>query len=193
MFRSAGNRTALLAALLCAAVATPAVAADDLWALMLKPGHIVLLRHSNAPGSVPESNDMNMKDCSIQRNLDAEGRAQAARVGNEFRKHKIGKVKLVSSEYCRAMETGKLMKLGPVTPLRALNQVFLADIPGMREAGAKGREYMKKVPPKQLTVLITHVTNIQSISGAKLDSGEMAVVHFDQAGEVVVDGKITVQ
>ena len=192
MFRSVSNRTSLSAALLFAALATPAIAADDLWAVMQKPGHIVLLRHSNAPGSMPESNDMNMKDCSIQRNLDADGKAQATRLGNEFRKHKIGKVKLVSSEYCRAMETGKLMKLGSVASLRILNQVFLADIPGMREAGAKGREYMKKIPPKQLTVLITHVTNIQSIAGAKLDSGEIAVVHFDQAGEVVVDGKIMV-
>lgn len=182
--------TAALVGLLL--VASPARAAEDLWALMKKPGHIVLLRHSNAPGSIPESNDMDMKNCAIQRNLDDEGRAQAARIGNEFRKHRIGKVKLVSSEYCRAMETAKVMKLGPVTPLRFLNQVFLADIPGMREAGVKGREYMKKIPAKQLTLLVTHVTNIQSIAGAKLDSGEMAVVHFDPAGEVVVDGKIMV-
>jgi phosphohistidine phosphatase SixA len=177
---------------LLAAVSSSAQAADDPWALLKKPGHIVLLRHSNAPGSMPESNDMDMKNCKIQRNLDADGRAQAVRIGNEFRKHKISSVKLVSSEYCRALDTAKLMKLGPVTPLRALNQVFLADVPGMREAGVSGREYMKKIPAKQLTVLVTHVTNIQSIAGAKLDSGEMAVVHFDPAGEVVVDGKITV-
>ena len=64
-------------------------AAEDVWALLKKPGHIVLLRHSNAPGSVPESNDMDFKNCSIQRNLDADGRAQAGRIGNEFRKHRI--------------------------------------------------------------------------------------------------------
>jgi phosphohistidine phosphatase SixA len=195
MLRSTSFRlcaASLAGLLLCAASAVRATAADDSWALMKKPGHIVLLRHSNAPGSVPESNDMDMKNCAIQRNLDAEGKAQAARIGDEFRKHKIGKLKLVSSEYCRAMETGRLMKLGPVTPLRVLNQVFLADIPGMREAGVKAREYMKKIPAKQLTVLITHVTNIQSIASAKLDSGEMIVVHFDPAGEVVVDGKIMV-
>lgn len=183
--------SAALIALL-AAMSSQAQAADDLWALMKKPGHIVLLRHSNAPGSMPESNDMDMKNCKIQRNLDADGRAQAVRIGNEFRKHKISSVKLVSSEYCRAIDTARLMKLGPVTSLRALNQVFLADVPGMREAGVNGREYMKKIPAKQLTVLVTHVTNIQSIAGAKLDSGEMAVVHFDPAGEVVVDGKIPV-
>ena len=73
-----------------------------------------------------------------------------------------------------------------------LNQVFLADISGMSEAGTKGRELMKKIPARQLTMLVSHVTNIQAIAGGQLDSGQMAVVHFDKAGEVVVDGKITV-
>ena len=58
---------------LFACPATHALAADDVWALLRKPGHVVLLRHSNAPGSQTESNDMNFKDCSIQRNLDADG------------------------------------------------------------------------------------------------------------------------
>jgi phosphohistidine phosphatase SixA len=192
--RNAISRSVFLIVLLtaCAAWASPAAAVDDVWALLKKPGHIVLLRHSNAPGSVPESNDMNFKDCTIQRNLDQEGRAQAARIGNEFRKHKIGKVRLVSSQYCRALDTAKLMKLGPVASLPVLNQVFLANISEMREAGIKARAYMKKIPKTQLTVLVTHVTNIQSIAGVKLDSGEMAVVHLDPAGEVVVDGRIMV-
>ena len=172
--------------------ASPATAADDIWALLKKPGYIILLRHSNAPGSVPESNDMDFKNCAIQRNLDADGKAQAARIGNEFRKHKISAVRLVSSQYCRALDTAKLTKLGPVSQQPILNQVFLADLAGMKDAGTKGRAFMKTIPAKQLTMLVTHVTNIQSIAGAKLDSGEMAVVHFDAGGEVVVDGKITV-
>ena len=169
-----------------------ACAADeDVWALLKKPGHLVLLRHSNAPGQVQESNDMDFKNCAIQRNLDADGRAQAGRIGDAFRKRGIKQVKLVSSLYCRALDTAKLMKLGPVTPQTVLNQVFLADIPAMREAGAKGRALLK-LAGKQLTVFVSHVTNIQSIAGVQLDSGQMAVVHLDPAGEVVVDGKITV-
>lgn len=169
-----------------------ATAADDVWGLLRTPGHIILLRHSNAPGSMPESNDMDFKDCSIQRNLDDAGRAQAARIGDEFRKHKINKIALYSSQYCRALDTARLMKLGPVTPLPILNQAILVDAAGVREAGVKGREFMKKIPAKQLTMLVTHVTNIQSIADVSLDSGEMAVVHFAPSGELVVDGKITV-
>jgi phosphohistidine phosphatase SixA len=187
-------RSALLGLLLLggAGWASANAADDDVWALLKKPGHIILLRHSNAPGSVPEFNDMDFKNCAIQRNLDADGKAQAARIGDAFRKHKISSLRLISSQYCRALDTAKLVKLGPVTPDPVLNQVFLANPAAMSGAGTKGRELMKKIPAKQLTMLVTHVTNIQSIAGAKLDSGEMAVVHFDPAGEVVVDGKITI-
>ena len=186
-------RVALVAASLAIQSFGSAAFADDaLWALLKKPGHIVLLRHSNAPGQVQESNDMDFKNCAIQRNLDADGRAQAGRIGNEFRKRGFKQVRLISSLYCRAMDTAKLMKLGPVTPQPVLNQVFLADIFGMREAGSKGRALLKSIPAKQLAVLVSHVTNIQSIAGVQLDSGQMAVVHLDPAGEVAVDGKITV-
>src|SRR5258708_23367749 len=153
-------RVALLAvALAIQGFGSAAFAADDeVWALLKKPGHIVLLRHSNAPGSVPESNDMDFKNCAIQRNLDADGRAQAGRIGDAFRAHGIKQVKLISSLYCRALDTAKLMKLGPVTPQPVLNQVFLADIPAMREAGTKGRALLKSIPAQQFTVLVTHVT-----------------------------------
>jgi len=70
--------------------------------------------------------------------------------------------------------------------------VSLADIGGMREAGAKSRELLKTLSRGPLTMLVSHVTNIQAIAGVQLDSGQMAVVHLDAAGKVVVDGKITV-
>jgi len=101
---------------------TAAAGRDELWALLKKTDYIVLLRHSTAPGSVPESNDMNFKDCSIQRNLDEAGRAQAARIGDAFRKHNIYSVRLYSSQFCRAMDTAKLTRLGSVTELPSLNQ-----------------------------------------------------------------------
>ncbi|MSP45943.1 MAG: hypothetical protein EXQ83_08785 [Xanthobacteraceae bacterium] len=178
--------------LVCAAFTSPAAAADDVWALLKKPGHIVLLRHSNAPGSQAESNDMDFKDCSIQRNLDAEGRAQAGRIGDEFRKRKLLNVRLVSSQYCRAIDTAALMKLEPVAQQPFLNLVYLTDFLAMREAGNKSRAFMKTIPANQIAVLVTHVANIKAIAGVMVDSGEMAVVHFDPAGEVVVDGRIAV-
>jgi phosphohistidine phosphatase SixA len=170
----------------------PAHASEDIWKLLKKPGHIVLLRHSNAPGSVPESNDMNFKDCSIQRNLDDEGRKQAGRIGDAFRKHGIRQVRLLSSQYCRALDTAKLTRLGPAKVEPILNQALLSRPAEMREAGAKGLQLLKRIPAGQLHMLVSHVTNIQSIAGVSLSSGEMAVVHFDKTGTLVVDGRIKV-
>lgn len=182
-----------LAALFGGLLATPSAFADDEanWALLKKPGHIVLLRHARSPESPPDG-DVNFKDCKTQRNLDDAGRAQARRVGDAFRKHGISTARLVSSQYCRAMETAKLTKLGAVRELPALNQVYLADIGGMRETGQKTRSFMKTIPAKQLTVLISHVSNIFSIAGVSLSSGEMAVTHLDASGAVAVDGRIKV-
>ena len=51
---------------------------------------------------------------------------------------------------------------------------------------------MKRVSAGPPTVLVTHINNIQAMGGPQLDSGQMAVVHFDKSGAVVVDGTITV-
>ena len=176
---------------LFACPATHALAADDVWALLRKPGHVVLLRHSNAPGSQTEPNDMNFKDCSIQRNLDADGKAQAARIGDAFRKHGIAKLQLIASQYCRAIETAKLTRLGPVSESLVLNLVYIADLVAKSAASKKSVELIRKIPPNRLTMLVTHIGNIQAVAATSLEPGEMVVVHLDKSGAVVVDGKIT--
>jgi phosphohistidine phosphatase SixA len=168
--------------------ASLASAADDAWALLRKPGHVVLLRHSNAPGNATESNDMDFKDCSIQRNLDASGRAQAARIGDEFRKHGIKNVRLITSQYCRAADTAKLTRLGAITQNPALNIVFAADA----ASAQKARDLVKRLSRGPLTVLVTHTGFIQAVAGTSVESGEMVVVHLDQAGAIVADGRIAV-
>jgi phosphohistidine phosphatase SixA len=170
----------------------PAGAVDDPWQAMKKPGHVVLVRHANAPETVTESEDMDLKNCAIQRNLDEAGRAQARRIGDAFRARGIRRVRLVSSQFCRAIDTAKLMNLGPVQQSSLLNIVYLSRPAAMREAAEKTRQFMKTIPAGQLAVLVTHVGNIQAIAGVMVASGEMVVVHFDPAGTVVVDGRITV-
>jgi phosphohistidine phosphatase SixA len=182
----------LLLLLFSAWLYSSSAVAGEIWELLKQPGHIVLLRHSNAPGAKEEPYGINLKDCSIQRNLDEAGRLQARRIGDEFRKHGIQKLRLVSSQFCRALETAKLMNLGPVEELPALNQVFLADLIRLNESSEKTKKFMRAIPAKQLTVLVSHVNNIQSIAGTLLSSGEMVVVHFDPSGHLAVYGRILV-
>ena len=82
-----------------------------------------MIRHANAPGSGDPAN-FKIGDCATQRNLDERGRAQARAIGDVLRHHEIGKVRLYSSQWCRCLETARLMNLGAVQPLPALNSFF---------------------------------------------------------------------
>lgn len=179
-----------LFALLSAAAWSGAQADDKVWTLMKRPGHVVLLRHAYAPESPPDTDLENLKNCSTQRNLDESGRAHSRRIGDEFRKHGIKRAVIHSSQYCRTLETARLLKLGPVKELPALNQTFFAKPGGMRDAATRTRAFMKTLPAKPLTVLVTHVTNIQALAGAQVASGEMVVVKLGPSGDVVAEGRI---
>jgi phosphohistidine phosphatase SixA len=168
-------------------------ASDDVWTLLKKRDRIVLLRHSYAPEEPPDADLENLKNCKTQRNLDETGRAQARRVGDEFRKRGIRPARIHSSQYCRSLETARLLNLGAVAELAALNQTFYAKPLEMREAADKTRQFIKTIAGRGLSVLVTHVTNIQALAGAAVASGEFAVVHLNPSGEIVVDGRILIK
>ena len=96
----------------------PAVAADeadDAWAALAKGGHVVLIRHGNAPpGYGGDPPGFRIDDCRTQRNLDDLGRQQARALGEAFRKHGVRVDRTVSSPWCRCMETAGLMAVGEV-------------------------------------------------------------------------------
>ncbi len=59
-------------------LALPPAAAEQAtaWDAMARPGHAVLMRHANAPGTGDPA-DFTLGDCGTQRNLDDTGREQA--------------------------------------------------------------------------------------------------------------------
>ena len=183
----------LLVILFAGVLAQPSQAADEFWTAVKKPGAIVLLRHSHAPDTPPDSDLTNLKNCTTQRNLDDAGRAQARRIGDEFRKNGIKRLAIHSSQYCRSLDTARLVNLGPVKGLPVLNQEFFAKPFALREAADKTKQFMKGLSGKQTTLLVSHVSNIQAIAGVNLTSGEMAVVTINKAGEVTVAGRLMVK
>ena len=149
-------------------------------------------RRPTAMSNSSTASDVKFIDCKTQRNLDDAGRAQARRLGEAFRKRGLASADIYSSRYCRAMETGKLLGRGPVRALAALDQVYAPDLAGAAATRANTRAFIKSKGAKRLTILVSHVTNIQSIAGISLDSGELAVVHMEPSGDLVVDGRIKV-
>src|SRR5919197_1369137 len=96
----------LIAFLVCL-LSAPAARAESVWDALRAQGSVVVLRHSYAPGSF-DPPDARLEDCSTQRNLDESGRAQAARIGEAFRKNAIAVGKVLSSPRCRCLDTARL-------------------------------------------------------------------------------------
>jgi phosphohistidine phosphatase SixA len=184
---------AFIALVLFAAFPTSGASADDeaSWTLLKKPGRVALLRHARAPETPPDR-DVKFNDCKTQRNLDDAGRAQARRLSAAFRKHGLASADIYSSRYCRAKETGKLLGDGGVRGLLALDQVYAPDVSGLAATRANTRAFIGSKGAKPLTILVSHVTNIQSIAGVSLDFDELAIVHMQPSGELVVASRINV-
>jgi phosphohistidine phosphatase SixA len=188
-----GSRLALGLLLALPICAVSAQEAEKFWSAARKPGTIVLMRHSNAPEGVTETDDMDFKDCSIQRNLDEAGRAQARRIGDAFRSNGVRQARIVASQYCRNRETALLLKLGDIQETPVLNLVHIGNPFRMRDAAAKTKDLMKALPDRPLPVLVTHVGNILAIAGANLASGEMLAVRLDPGSDVTVLGRLLVK
>lgn len=81
--------------------------AADAFALLQQGGVVLLLRHALAPGSF-DPPGMRLSDCSTQRNLSDEGRAQAQRLGEGFRQRALQPAAVKSSPWCRCIDTARL-------------------------------------------------------------------------------------
>jgi phosphohistidine phosphatase SixA len=102
----------------------PGVAADgskEAWDALVTGGHVALIRHGNAPpGHGGDPPGFKIDDCATQRNLDERGREQARALGGALRAHGVRVDRILSSPWCRCLETARLMAVGPVESSWAL-------------------------------------------------------------------------
>jgi len=98
-------------------VAPAAAAADsqEAWAALVSGGSCRADRHGNAPPGYGDPPGFKIDDCATQRNLDEGGRAQARAIGEAPSASTVVRAeKILSSPWCRCLETARLMVLGPV-------------------------------------------------------------------------------
>lgn len=178
----------LAAALLALAFFAPAQAADAL-AGLAQPGRVLLLRHAMAPG-FGDPPDFRIGDCSTQRNLDDAGRAQARALGERLRAAGIREAKVYSSQWCRCLETARLLGLGPVEPLPALNSFH--GRPEEREPKlAAVRGFLAALPRDGgPVVLVTHQVTVSGLTGRGVVSGGGYVLRLDGSGAPKVVGTV---
>jgi phosphohistidine phosphatase SixA len=171
-----------LIALLVLGIAGTAPAADN-EVERLKAGGVLLLRHALAPG-FGDPPEFRVDDCATQRNLNDEGRRQAAAIGDWLRARGIAEARVYSSQWCRCLETARLLDLGEVTPLPALNSFFQQR--SEREARlAALREFLAgQSPQDRPLILVTHQVTVSALSGLFADSGKGVVATLGPNGEL---------
>ena len=145
---------------------------------LAKPGRVLLLRHAIAPG-VGDPPQFQLRDCNTQRNLDDAGRRQAARLGQRIAQAGARNVKIYAGQWCRTLETARLLGLGPVTELPALNSFF--EQPDKREGNLDGvRKFLATLPiDGSPLVLVTHQVTVTGITGVYPESGGGAILKLN--------------
>lgn len=182
------KHNALALAALVALFPVSAIAGD--WSLLERPGAAAVMRHALAPGGGdPARFDVN--DCSTQRNLDDRGRAQARRIGAALRDRGIGFDAVLSSAWCRCLETAREMAVGTVERFAPLDSFFgnRADGPAQTEAL---RDFLAAQPDDRRLMLVTHQVNITALTDVFPASGEIVVIDVTPEGTVEVLGTILV-
>src|SRR5207247_7999281 len=134
---------------------------DDAWAALVKGGHVALVRHGNAPpGYGGDPPGFKIDDCKTQRNLDELGREQARVLGEAFRNHGVRVDRILSSPWCRCLETAHLMAVGPGETSWALVPDKEPSVPvRLRELKEVEPAWRGAATPR----LVTHALTVQEL------------------------------
>lgn len=151
-----------------------AAADEKLWSLLRTGGQVVLIRHAVTTPGAGDPPGFRLDDCSTQRNLTDEGREHARRIGEEWRKRAIPVERVLSSPWCRCLETAQLAFGRKPEISAALGNLF-----GRYENRERQVEAMKTFSPKSKNnnlVLVTHGSTIAALTGINPGTGDMVIL-----------------
>lgn len=131
--------------------------------------NVIFMRHALAPG-FGDPQDFKVENCATQRNLDATGRAQARKIGATIRNADVHVDRVLSSQWCRCLETAELLELGNVTPFAGLNSFFQGH--ANRETTLALLSQHLSDLDDGLTLMVTHQVVISAVTGFSVGSGQ---------------------
>ena len=150
-----------------ALTAAPAEAVDEaLWTLLKGGGPVVLIRHAATDMSQRDAVGAPLSDCARQRNLTEDGREDARLIGAAFRARGVPVSRVLSSAYCRCLETAQLA-FGRVGRLPLQQSLTNAEIQAQRTAEIR---ILAGVPPAGGNlVLVAHQFTVRILTGIQID------------------------
>lgn len=148
--------------------------------------HVLLMRHAYAPG-VGDPAGYRLDDCATQRNLDEQGRAQAARTGAWLKRQGVTKALVFSSVWCRCRDTASGLALGRVSIETSLASFFDRPDQAGPATDALAQFIARTLQHKsdRALILVTHHVNIRAFMGRDIGSGDMVLVKVDAQGRAV--------
>lgn len=147
---------------------------SNAWQTWREGKAVLIMRHTLAPGTGDPAGFV-LEDCSTQRNLSNEGKQQAKRWGQLLRDKYSADITVYSSQWCRCLDTARLMGLTPPTPLPALNSFFAGRGDGDSQTQALLQRF-SSTQTAQPAVLVTHQVNFTALTGIFPRSGEATIL-----------------
>ena len=164
--------------------------ADDeqVWASLKQGGKVILLRHTHV--EIREGiGRLALENCAAEVNLSPRGVEQAKRIGEAFRAHGIAVGDVLTSPYCRCIDTG-MFAFGHANPVQyLLPPGVVSDSQAKLNNESVLQDILKHHDPSNL-VMITHDLNIANIVlDPTVNMGEFFVlqpnlVDFDVIGKI---------
>ena len=181
------DRRHFLGAALALPTAQSWAGADGDAATLLHEGGVVLaLRHALAPGTF-DPPQFTVGDCSTQRNLSDDGRAQAQRIGQWFKTRALQPGRVRSSPWCRCVDTATLA-FGAADAWAALGSPRGATETTNAESLAELRRAVVQAGAQRgrFEVWVTHMFVLSDLVGTGTASGEGLVLKADSKGAIQV-------
>ena len=135
--------------------------------------NVIFLRHALAPGFGDPENFIK-EDCSTQRNLNDKGRLQARLIGNYLRSTNLKFSQILTSEWCRCIDTAKELNLGQWTTFSGLNS-FFQEYEKKDQVMNKLQKKLDSLGYSDLALFVTHQVVISEQTGIVPRSGEMVL------------------
>jgi len=167
----------------------PALALNEKAIAALKGGgHVILMRHTQTVSGTGDPVGFKLGDCGTQRNLSDAGRQDARRFGEELRKNAISIGRVLSSPWCRCVDTAKL-----AIPDKAVEEdLSLSSFFNVRDE-AKRKSALEAIRatiagwsgPGNL-LMVSHQQTIGALAGESLAQGGMLIVKPKPGGFDVI-------
>ena len=182
------------AALTCLVFTYAHAQTEDIQALagaMKQGGYVIVFRHGATNRNQADTDPLNFDNITKQRLLSEQGKRVATQVGEAFKKLGIPLGKVYTSKFNRAVETGRLMSGGDVTPTLDVTEGGLVVTPIENDRRAETLKKMAGTVPEagKNTLIVTHKPNIMDAFGKDwfdVKEGEASVFRPDGSGKAVL-------